>query len=170
MNNPVSSPLAAFVARRLDELQHRKSQKEVARAARITSPNFLAMIKNGTTKLPLDRVADLASALECDQDELMRLALRQFHGEELVNSIETALSGNEGPKGETTFRPGALVRKLESALQTFQAESAVLLQSLAEAERKAAQVQSAHSSISLRVQRLMIAAGRVLEQVGRARR
>ncbi len=129
-NSPnAPSPIATFVARRR-RAQHRKSQKEVALAAGFTSANFLAMIKNGTTKLPLDRVADLASALECDQDELMRLALRQSHSEEVVNSIEAALSGSGGPKGETTFRPGALVRKLESALQTFQAESAALRQTL----------------------------------------
>ncbi len=164
------SPVATYVARHLHELEHRKTQKEVAQAAGFTSANFLTMIKNGTTKLPLDRVADLANALECDQGELMRLALRQFHSEEVIRSIERAVGGGDAVEGRTAFRPGALARKLQSAIQAFQAESAQLLQSLADAERKAAQIQTAHLRISLRVRSLTVAGNRVLEQIRRAER
>lgn len=39
---------------------------------------MLAMIKNGAAKLPLDRVASLAKALECDPVKLFILALEQL--------------------------------------------------------------------------------------------
>ncbi len=38
------------------------------------------MIKNGSTKLPLDRVPSVAKPLECDPKLLFKLALEQLGG------------------------------------------------------------------------------------------
>lgn len=67
--------LAKFVETRVLELRSRKSQIEIATEAGYVNPNNLAMIKNGSTKLPLDRVAGVAKALECDPRLLFKLAL-----------------------------------------------------------------------------------------------
>ena len=58
--------LANFIEMRVLALRPRKSQIETATEAGYVNPNMLAMIKNGLTKLPLDRVPSVAKALECD--------------------------------------------------------------------------------------------------------
>lgn len=59
-------------------MRPRKTQLAIASEAGFVSPNMLAMIKSGSTKLPLDRVASLAKALECDPVMLFILALEQL--------------------------------------------------------------------------------------------
>ncbi len=48
--------LTRFLEKRILELRPRKSQIEIAAEAGFVQTNMLAMIKNGSTKLPLDRV------------------------------------------------------------------------------------------------------------------
>ncbi|MTJ05600.1 MAG: helix-turn-helix transcriptional regulator [Sediminimonas qiaohouensis] len=79
--------LAKFIDKRVMELRPRKSQIEIATEAGFVNPNMAAMIKNGTTKLPLDRVPSLARALECDPAYLLRLTLEQAAGDTAANAI-----------------------------------------------------------------------------------
>ncbi len=69
--------LAAFLTHRIAELRLKKSQVEIAADAGYANPNNISMLKNGTTKLALDRVADLARALEVDPARLFRMAILQ---------------------------------------------------------------------------------------------
>jgi len=69
-----NSRLAAFVEKRILELRARKSQAEIAHDAGFVNPNVLTMIKQGGTKLPLDRVPALAKALDADPRRLFLLA------------------------------------------------------------------------------------------------
>ena len=91
--------LAKFVQTRVLELRSRKSQIEIATEAGYVNPNILAMIKNGSTKLPLDRVAGLAKALDCDPRLLFKLALEQAAGSTTAVAIEaifgTIVTSNE---------------------------------------------------------------------------
>lgn len=68
---------ARFIERRVLELQARKNQATIAAEAGFPQPNVLAMIKRGTTKLPLERVPALAKALECDPGHLFIMAVEQ---------------------------------------------------------------------------------------------
>ena len=62
-NKPYAgTELAAFIGHRIADLRPRKSQIEIASEAGYPNPNMLSMLKSGTTKLALDRVAALASA------------------------------------------------------------------------------------------------------------
>lgn len=70
--------LAHYIDKRILELRPSKTQVAIASEAGFLSPNMLAMIKSGTNKLPLDRVASLAKALECDPVMLFILALEQL--------------------------------------------------------------------------------------------
>ncbi|MCP4560327.1 MAG: helix-turn-helix transcriptional regulator [Bosea sp.] len=70
--------LPRYLEKRILELRPRKTQLAIANEAGFVSPNMLAMIKSGATKLPLDRVASLAKALECDPVKLFILALEQL--------------------------------------------------------------------------------------------
>lgn len=72
--------LAKFVERRVLELRPRKSQAEIAAEAGYVNQNMITMIKQGRSKVALDRVPALANALECDPAYLMRLALEQAIG------------------------------------------------------------------------------------------
>lgn len=74
------SRLARYVEKRVLEMRPRKSQLLIAEETGFPQPNMLAMIKAGTTKLPLDRVPALAKALECDPRLLFTMALEQLGG------------------------------------------------------------------------------------------
>ena len=94
-----TSDLAIYLDRRILELRHKKTQRDIAAAAGFTNPNMLSMLKNGDTKLAVDRVATLAAALETDPKYLLRLALAQQGNETMARVydevIGTVMSQNE---------------------------------------------------------------------------
>lgn len=79
--------LTRFLEKRILELRPRKSQIEIAAEAGFVQTNMLAMIKNGSTKLPLDRVPGLAKALDCDPRHLFLLAMEQLGNDTTVQAI-----------------------------------------------------------------------------------
>lgn len=79
--------LTRFLEKRILELRPRKSQIEIAAEAGFVQTNMLAMIKNGSTKLPLDRVPGLAKALECDPRRLFLLAMEQLGNDTTAQAI-----------------------------------------------------------------------------------
>ena len=91
--------LAKYVAQRVAELHGKKTQAEIAAGAGFANANMITMIKNGSTKLALDRVPQLAKALECDPAFLLRLALEQSLGATAAKSVHeifgTPLTSNE---------------------------------------------------------------------------
>ena len=91
--------LAKFVTRRIAELQNQKTQGDIAAEAGYVNPNMLSMIKSGSSKLAIDRVPDLARALECDPAYLLRLAMEQALGETASKAVSeiwgSPLSRNE---------------------------------------------------------------------------
>ena len=91
--------LAEFIARRILELKKTKSQHDIAVEAGFVNPNMMSLIKSGASKVPLDRVPALASALETDPRLLFRMALEQAGGETTRMAAEqifgTIVSRNE---------------------------------------------------------------------------
>ncbi len=75
-----NSPATLYLAERIKDLSHRKTQAEIAAEAGFVNSNMLSMIKSGRNKIPLDRIPSLATALECDRAKLMTLALEQAVG------------------------------------------------------------------------------------------
>lgn len=82
-----NSRLAKFLDTRLLELKHKKTQAEIAEEAGFVNPNMVTMIKQGASKLPLDRVPALAKALDTDPAFLLRLALEQAEGSTAAAAI-----------------------------------------------------------------------------------
>lgn len=82
-----NTELAKYVGRRVLELKAKKSQSQIASEAGFPNPNMVTMIKNGTSKLALDRVPSMARALECDPAYLMRLALEQAIGSTAAEAV-----------------------------------------------------------------------------------
>jgi transcriptional regulator with XRE-family HTH domain len=93
-----NTQLVRFLERRALELRPVKTQAAIAHEAGFTATNMLAMIKSGSTRLPLDRVPALARALDADPAYLFRLALAQ-QSEALVGIVDEifgpALTQNE---------------------------------------------------------------------------
>nr|WP_325248636.1 XRE family transcriptional regulator [Amylibacter sp.] len=91
--------LAKYIARRVLELRSKKSQSQIAKEAGFPNPNMVTMIKNGASKLALDRVPSMARGLECDPAFLMGLALAQAVGETGAKAITeifgTPVTANE---------------------------------------------------------------------------
>ena len=69
-----NSRLAKFLDRRILELAGKKSQREIAIQAGFPNPNYVSMIKAGSSKLPLDRVPSMAKALDVDRNRAIGTA------------------------------------------------------------------------------------------------
>lgn len=72
-----NSKLAKFLDRRILQLGGKKSQREIAIQAGFPNPNYVSMIKAGSSKLPLDRAPAMAKALNVDPKFLFNLTLDQ---------------------------------------------------------------------------------------------
>lgn len=79
--------MAKYVERRILELKPKKTQVEIAAAVGYTNPNMITMIKQGSSKVGLDRIPALARALGCDPALLMRLALEQAIGRTAAEAV-----------------------------------------------------------------------------------
>lgn len=55
-----------------------KSQKEIAEEAGYERPNILTMIKQGHTKLPINKIVPLARALGIEPLHLMRITFQEY--------------------------------------------------------------------------------------------
>ena len=82
-----NTDLARYINRRVLELKGKKSQSEIAAAAGYVNQNMITMIKQGSSKVALDRVPALARALESDPAFVMRLALEQAIGQTAAEAV-----------------------------------------------------------------------------------
>jgi hypothetical protein len=98
---PIRPPSRAanYIRRRIHDLQSIRTQREIATLAGLKSVNMLSMMKDGTAKVPLDRVVKLAAALDCDPGHLFRLTLEQIYSADVLEDFytyaATAASKNE---------------------------------------------------------------------------
>lgn len=71
------SALVKFLTKHINMSVGGKTQAEIATQSGFRSPNMLAMVKAGASKLPLEHVPGLAETLGVDPAHLLRLALDQ---------------------------------------------------------------------------------------------
>ena len=55
-----------------------KPQTEIAQQAGFDKPNVITMIKQGKTKVPLNKIGSMAKALEIDPVFFMRICLNEY--------------------------------------------------------------------------------------------
>lgn len=79
--------MAKYVERRVLELKPTKNQAEIAAQVGYTNANMITMIKQGSSKVALDRVPALAHALEADPAFMMQLALEQAIGRTAAKAV-----------------------------------------------------------------------------------
>ena len=113
---------------RIQDLRGRKSQAQIAQEAGFINANVISLLKSGANKIPLDRVPDLARALEVDPARFMRLAIEQAIGpiaaKAVLSAFGTPISENEllwigeirEASGDTDPRPTAKGRAAIRAL------------------------------------------------------
>lgn len=71
-----TSKVAKFLTDKIDSSP--LSQKEIALRLGYTKPNIITMFKQGTTKLPVDKVGLMADALDVDQVKLLKLVMTEY--------------------------------------------------------------------------------------------
>lgn len=74
-----SLPLNAYIAIKMDEVG--KSNTQVASELGYEKPNVVAMMRSGSMRLPLNKVAAMAAALECDPIFLLEKVLTETNPE-----------------------------------------------------------------------------------------
>ncbi|MDR6539476.1 hypothetical protein [Variovorax soli] len=87
-SHPRTTTVAEFIADKLAESD--RTQREVAEQCGFENPNVITMFKTGATKLPLNRVGQLAKALNADPAHLLRLVMLEY-APETWEAIETNL-------------------------------------------------------------------------------
>jgi hypothetical protein len=80
--------LTGYLEKRILELRPKKTQLDIAVEAGFPNSDMLSMIKTGATRLPLDRVPELAKALDVDPARLFQLALEQWVGSAAARAFE----------------------------------------------------------------------------------
>ncbi len=71
-----NSNVAHFIATRIEELALRQSH--VAEICGFERPNVITMIKQGKTKLPMDKIGSMAVALQTDPFQLYRMCMQEY--------------------------------------------------------------------------------------------
>jgi transcriptional regulator with XRE-family HTH domain len=94
--------LPRYLEKQILALRSFKTQSDIAAEAGFRSPNMMAMIKSGATRLPLDRVPALAKALNVDAARLMQLALEQSAGTPAARAFEE-IFGTPVTRNETAW-------------------------------------------------------------------
>lgn len=93
---PTTSKTAAFLARAIEFSG--KTQAEIAREAGFPKPNILSMLKQGQSRVPIERIPALADACMVDSAYFLRTALEEYCPAAyavIVNTIGEPLTANE---------------------------------------------------------------------------
>ena len=72
-------PVADYIRLQIDLCG--KKQSEIAQQAGFDKPNMITMIKQGRTKLPLEKIGRMAKALGVDPLHLFKMTMREYQPE-----------------------------------------------------------------------------------------
>lgn len=99
MNQPNDNRLtvAQFLAQQIDSSS--KSQKQIAAEIGYECVNMVTMLKQGLTKVPLNKVGPIAQALGIDAAEFLRMVMGEYMPNTLA-AVEEILKGPMLSKGE----------------------------------------------------------------------
>jgi len=71
--------VAEFLTKHINESD--KSQTEISKILGYSNPNIITMFKQGRTKLPLTKIAEMAAALEIDPIYMMKVVMSEYSPE-----------------------------------------------------------------------------------------
>jgi hypothetical protein len=87
MPNQKYQSVAQYLSAQID--QSPKTQLEISKEVGFEAPNIITMLKQGKTKVPLNRVGKLATALDINPRHLMRMVLEEYMPETWLAVEET---------------------------------------------------------------------------------
>lgn len=90
------STVASFIAERIDASG--QLQKDIAEKVGFETPNLITMIKQGKTRLPIDKIGPMARALEIDPISLFSMCMQEYHPntwKAIAPFLETAMTPDE---------------------------------------------------------------------------
>ena len=96
MENKTTSQVARFIANRIQESG--QMQKDIATKCGFDKPNMITMIKQGATRLPLDKIGPMAMALETDPVQLLKMCMEEYQPatwRAIEPFMETAMTKDE---------------------------------------------------------------------------
>ena len=70
--------IAKYLDEKIEDMKAFKTQRQIAEEVGFKIPNMISMLKNGDSKVPLDKIVLLARALDADAGHLLRLGLEQY--------------------------------------------------------------------------------------------
>lgn len=73
---PKTTTVAEYLSKAMD--LSGKSQREIAREVGYPRPNIMSMMRLGQSKVPIERVPDIAKATGVDPATFMRIALQEY--------------------------------------------------------------------------------------------
>ena len=91
-----TSNVARFIAARIEATG--QLQKDIAAKVGFEKPNIITMLKQGKTRLPLNKAGPMALALETDPVQLFSMCLEEYYPETwktMALCMETALTRDE---------------------------------------------------------------------------
>ena len=86
-----ATTVAAYLSRLMAESD--KTQRQISEETGFESPNLITMIKNGTSKLPINRIANLARSLNTDPAHMLRVVMSEYSPDSWA-AIEQNMGGS----------------------------------------------------------------------------
>lgn len=117
-----NSAIAKFLDKQIDSLKGVKTQREIADEIGYDKPNMISMFKRGETKVPLDKIPQLAKALGVDAGHLFRLALEQYWPDQA--KLILGIFGRTATENEETI----LLKKWRAASQDLDPASSARIE------------------------------------------
>ena len=93
---PTTITVADYLCKAID--LSGKTQKQIAREVGYPKPNIISMMKQGDTKIPLDKIPAFAKACGVDASAFVRLAIKEYFPEMwkvLSKTVGEPLTKNE---------------------------------------------------------------------------
>ena len=106
-----NSSIAVFLTDRI--ATGKKSQREIAREIGYDKPNMISMFKSGATKVPLEKIPQLAKALDVDPIHLFRLGLDQYWPD-----LKETIAGMFDQGGLITNNEFSLIKEVRNITNT----------------------------------------------------
>lgn len=85
-NSDAKLEVAIFLEKVVNQSTY--TQKEIAEIAGFNSPNIITMLKQGSTKVPVEKITALARALDIDRVEFFELVMKSYRPEEYAVIVE----------------------------------------------------------------------------------
>jgi transcriptional regulator with XRE-family HTH domain len=93
------SNVATYIASRIEASG--QLQKDIAEKVGFERPNMITMVKQGRSRLPIDKIGPMAQALEIDPLALFSMCMHEYYPntwKAIAPCLESAMTASERPR------------------------------------------------------------------------